>query len=349
MREINFDGTVVNDQSDCYVIAEIGNNHQGDMEKAKALIKAAYDAGADAVKFQKRDNEALFTKNLYHAPYDNPNSYGSTYGEHRNFLELNIDQFKDLQAFSNQLGITFFATPFDFPSSSQLAEMDLPVYKMASADLRNIPFLKHVASFGKPIIISTGGATLEDVERAYDAIMPINKQLCILQCTAAYPCEFEDLNLRVIETYREQFPDVVIGLSSHANGIAMGPVAYMLGARVIEKHFTVNRAWKGTDQCFSLEKTGLEKLVRDLKRTRVALGDGTKRMLECESKPMHKMRKKIVVTRDLPAGHVLCPDDICFKCPGDGLSPYEINDVLGRKLSKSLQMDEKVEYEILVD
>ena len=142
----------------------------------------------------------------------------------------------------------------------------MPAFKIASGDLTNTPLLRHVAAFGKPMFVSTGGGTLEDVERAVDAVLPLNEQLCVLQCTASYPCEVEELNLGVIETYRERFPDLVVGLSDHQSGIAMSLVGYMLGARVIEKHFTLNHAWKGSDHAFSLMPEGMRRLVRDLHR-----------------------------------------------------------------------------------
>jgi len=179
--------------------------------------------------------------------------------------------------------------------------------------------------------------------------MPINSQLCIMQCTASYPCEFSDLNLRVIETYRQAFPDVVIGLSAHDSGIAMGPVAYLLGARVIEKHFTLNRAWKGTDHAFSLEPSGMKKIVRDLQRTRIALGNGIKAPLECEKNPIRKMAKKLVAARNLAAGHVLTAADIAIKSPGDGMKAYEFEKLVGKKLSRSLIEDEDFNWKDLVN
>src|SRR5262249_10497000 len=161
-----------------------------------------------------------------------------------------------------------------------------------------------------PIVISTGGGTLEDVQRVYDQVMPINSQICLLQCSAEYPVEPEDMNLRVITTFRETFPDLVIGLSDHQNGIAMALVGYMLGARVIEKHFTLNRAWRGSDKVFSLEPEGLRKMIRDIERTRMALGDGVKRVLPGEANPLYKMAKKLVAARNLPAGTILTEEDI---------------------------------------
>ncbi|HEY1333676.1 MAG TPA: N-acetylneuraminate synthase family protein, partial [Myxococcaceae bacterium] len=238
--------------SHCYVIAEVGHNHQGDVEKCKELFRVARECGADAVKLQKRDNRALYTREMYDKPYDNENSFGATYGEHREALEFGRDEYRELQRYCREIGITFFATAFDLPSADFLQSLDMPAYKIASGDLRTTPLLRHVARFGKPMIVSTGGAAMEDILRAYDAIMPINPQLCFLQCTASYPASAEDLNLNVITTLRARFPELVVGLSDHENGIAMAVAAYVLGARVVEKHFTLNHTWKGTDHAFSL-------------------------------------------------------------------------------------------------
>jgi N-acetylneuraminate synthase/sialic acid synthase len=197
------------------------------------------------------------------------------------------------------------------------------------------------------MIISTGGATMDDVVRAYDAIMPLNRQLCIMQCTAGYPPEFAELNLRVIETYRKRFPNVVIGFSSHDNGIAMALVAYMLGSRMVEKHFTINRAWKGSDQAFSLERDGMRRMVRDLRRARIAVGDGIKRVYPSEQKPLHKMAKKIVAARDLPHGHVLRPEDLALKSPNDGLPPYELDNLIGKRLRTGVKADANLSFDVV--
>ena len=281
-----------------------GYNHQGDLQQAKHLIDAAKDCGADAVKLQKRANRSLYTREFYDQPYDNEFSFGRTYGEHREALELSPDDTCELQAHARGVEITFFATAFDFESADLLAELDVPAFKFASGDIRNTPLLRHVAGFGKPMVLSTGGADLADVDRAVDAILPLNDQLCVLQCTAAYPADTDDLNLNVITTLRERFPGLVIGLSDHQNGIAMALVAYMLGARVIEKHFTLNHAAKGTDHAFSLMPEGMRKLVRDLQRVPGALGDGVKRPLQIEEAPIRKMGKKLVAARELDEGHV---------------------------------------------
>ena len=340
-RKLVIENKTVSDASDCYVIAEVGHNHMGKLDVCKEMFRVAKECGADAVKLQKRDNRSIYTKALYDQVYDNPNSYGNTYGEHREALEFGLPEYTELKACAKELGITFFATAFDFKSADFLEALDMPLYKVASGDLRNTPLLKRIARTGKPMILSTGGGTVDDVRRAVDAVAPLNARLAILQCTAAYPCEHAELNLRVIETLREEFPDIVIGLSDHDNGIAMSVAAYVLGARVIEKHFTINRANRGTDHAFSLEPIGLRKMVRDLKRTRLALGDGVKRVYPTEVKPIAKMSKALFAARDLKAGTVLQADDIAFKSPGDkGLAPYHFDALLGRKLAQDVREDE---------
>ena len=349
MRELEIDGRRIADDAPCFVIAEIGHNHQGSVERAKELFRAARDAGVDAVKLQKRDNRRLYTRALYDSPYDNENSFGATYGEHREALELDRDAYRELQAYARELGLVFFATAFDEPSADLLAELDVPAFKIASGDLTNTPLLRHVAAFGKPLVVSTGGATLEDVDRAVDAVTGAGGTLCLLQCTAAYPAAVEDLNLGAITTLRERYPDIVIGLSDHQDGIAMAPVAYMLGARIVEKHFTLSHTAKGTDHAFSLMPEGMRKLVRDLRRVPIALGDGVKRPLPSEEKPLQKMGKKLVAARPLPAGHVLATGDLIAKSPADGgLPPYALDDLLGATLVRPLAEDETILAEDVV-
>jgi N-acetylneuraminate synthase/sialic acid synthase len=345
-RRLTIDGAEIHDGGECYVIAEIGHNHQGSLEQAKALFTVAKDCGANAVKLQKRDNRSLYTRDFYEQPYDNELSFGKTYGEHREALELGRDEYRELHRYARELGITFFATAFDFESADLLAELDMPAFKFASADLVNTPLLRHVAAFGKPMFLSTGGATIEDVDRAVDTIRPINDRLCILQCTAAYPCETEDLNLEVITTLRERYPEFVVGLSDHQNGISMALVAYMLGARVIEKHFTLNHAWKGRDHAFSLMPEGLRKLVRDLRRVPAALGNGVKLPLPVEAEALEKMGKKLVAARDLGLGHVLTAEDIAIKSPADGgLPPYELDRLVGRRLRRPVASEDFLTFD----
>ena len=346
MRRLFIDGVEITDDAPCYVIAEIGHNHQGDVEQAKRLIDAAKECGVNAVKLQKRSNRALYTREFYEQPYDNELSFGRTYGEHREALELGVDEYRQLLAHARAAGMTMFATAFDFESADELAELGVPAFKFASGDLKNTPLQRHVAAFGKPLLLSTGGGTLADIERAVETILPLNDQLCVLQCTAAYPASVEDLNLNVITTLRERFPDLLIGLSDHQNGIAMAVVAYMLGARVIEKHFTLDHALKGRDHAFSLMPEGMRRLVRDLHRVPAALGDGTKRLLPVEADPLEKMGKKVVAARELELGHVLSADDLAIKSPADGgLPPYELDRLVGRRLRRPIGFEDFVTFD----
>ncbi len=346
-RSLTIDNFEISDDSNCYIIAEIGHNHQGEVEKAKELFHSAKECGADAVKLQKRDNRTLFTREAYNKPYEHRNSFGRTYGEHREFLEFGRAEYLELKAYAQEIGITFFSTAFDRPSVDFLAELDAPAIKLASGDLRNIPLLQHAARVQKPILLSTGGGAWEDIQRAYDAIMPINPQLCLLQCTAIYPAAAEDMNLRVISNLRDRYPDMVIGLSDHYNGIAMAVVAYLLGARVIEKHFTLNHTWKGSDHAMSLEPIGMSKMTRDLHRARAALGDGEKRILPSEVEALRKMSKSLTAAHDLPAGHVLTVGDIAIKSPSGGLPPYHLEEVVGRRTARPLAIDEMITWDDL--
>ena len=337
--------TLSRDRPECFVIAEVGHNHGGDVDVCKQMFQAARYAGVSAVKLQKRDNRRLYTRDFYDAAYNSENAFGPTYGAHREALEFGEAEYRELKDFAESLDLVFFATPFDFSSVDFLERIGVPCYKAASGDLTNTPLLEYIAQTGKPMIVSTGAGTLEDVRRAYEAILPHNEQLAILQCTAEYPSDHNDMNLDVIRTYLREFPDAVIGLSDHDNGIAMALVAYVLGARVIEKHFTLNRSSKGTDHAFSLEPEGLRKLVRDVHRAAVAVGDGVKRVYEKEEGARTKMGKKIVAARDLPEGHVLQPEDLAFKSPGDGMPPYVAAELLGKALRREVCEDDALNPE----
>lgn len=344
-RELVIDGRVISDDGPCYVIGEIGSNHQGRVEQATALIGECALAGASAVKLQKRDNAAIYTRALLRQPYDHEHSYGATYGAHRQALEFGAAEYRECYAVARQFKITAFATAFDERSADFLLKLGTPAIKIASGDLTNTPLLDYVARAGVPILLSTGGGTLEDIDRAVEAITRHTRDLAILHCTAAYPVrDWSELNLRVIPALRARYPDVVIGWSAHDNGIAMAVVAYTLGARIIEKHVTQNRALKGTDHAFSLEPPGLRKLVRDLDRARLACGDGQKRRYPSEDGPLRKMAKALVAAKPLSAGHVLQKGDLVRKSPADGLPPYLLDEVIGFPLACALDVDEPLTW-----
>ena len=290
-RELTIAGRRIADDEPAYCVAELGGNHGGDVQVATQLVEEAARCVASAVKFQVRDNATLYSPALLQAPYANENSYGETYGAHRAALELAPASLSDLRSTATTFGIHCFATAFDERSADQCAALGFPAIKIHSGGLTDLALLKHVSQIGKPVLLSTGGGTMDDIDRAVDAIFPC--QHAILHCTASYPLQPEEANLRVIGTLRQRYPGTVIGFSSHYPGIALSLVAYALGARIIEHHFTLNRASKGTDHAFSLEPKGLATLVEDLEKTRRALGDGHKVYYPSELGPISKMRRRL--------------------------------------------------------
>ena len=334
--------TIDSNKSKFYLIAEIGHNHMGSLKLAKEMFRQAKLCGADAVKLQKRDNKNLYTQKFYNEAYNHKNSYGKTYGTHREKLEFNLNQYRELSKFAKKIKIDFFATPFDIHSVKFLEKIKMKCYKIASADILNTPLQIAIAKTKKPIILSTGGANLDDVKRAVLNITKYNKNLCVLQCTASYPANWSDMNLRVIETYKKTFKKNVVGLSDHEAGIEAATIAYLLGARIFEKHFTLNRASKGTDHSFSLEPEGLRKVKRNLDRVPLLLGSNVKKKLNSEKAPLYKMEKSIVANKTITKGEKLTLKNITFKSPGGGMPPYKIKDIIGKKSLKNLNTDDLI-------
>ncbi|TDC84977.1 N-acetylneuraminate synthase [Micromonospora sp. KC606] len=349
LRELRIGGRRISDDTEAYVIAEIGHNHEGSLERAEELFRQAAAAGAHAAKLQKRDNWSLFTKAMYNEPYTGRNSYGPTYGLHREALEFGRAEYVHLAGVAAELGIDFMSTAFDQPSVDFLVDVDLPAIKIASADVTNTPLLAYAAKADKPLVLSTGGATMDEVRRACDTILPLNPNLALLQCTAVYPAAPSDLNLSVITTYREEYPHTVIGFSGHDLGPELSWVAYALGARVIEKHFTLDHSRPGSDHHFSLDAPQLADLTAGLRRTHEALGEPVKRRSDSEAKAVRKMGKKLVAARDLPAGHVVTEQDVACKSPGDGMKPYQLDEVLGRVLRVDIAEDTGFGPEMLAE
>lgn len=347
MKTISIGKGKISDKGPCYVIAEIGHNHQGNLETACKMIQVAAGYGVQAVKLQKRDNKSLYTKAFYNKPYDNENSYGATYGEHREFLEFGRDQYRVLKKCAEDNGVEFMSTAFDFKSVDFLEELGINSYKIASADVTNTPLLKYIAKIGKPMIVSTGAATLEEITIAYDAIRQYNNKICLLHCIAGYPTEYHNLNLKVIETLIKEFPEAIIGYSGHDNGILAPVLAYMLGATVVEKHFTLNRSWKGTDHRFSLEPEGLRKMVRDLRRVDIALGDGKRVIYDFEVEPRKKMGKGIYASKALRAGSIITWEAISLKTPTNGVPAYMAEKMIGKKLKIDVEEESTLSFEIL--
>ncbi len=338
MRTLSIGDRLIGEGEPAFIIAEAGINHQGDEQIALRLIEVAAAAGADAVKFQKRTVSRILTRAGLEMPYVNPNSFGPTYGEHKRALEFDLDTFRRLQRRAHELGLIFLASAWDEESVDQLEAINVPAHKAASAEVTNTPLLEHMARTGKPLLLSTGMSTLEEVDRAVASVRRHHDQLVLLQCTSTYPSDFEAINLRVINLYRQRY-GLLVGYSGHERGIALGPVAVALGACVVERHFTLDRTMKGSDHAASLEPAGLEKLVRDIRATEQALGDGVKRMIEGEWPVRRKLAKSVVSAVDLPAGTILARHHLTTKGPGIGLPASDIERLLGGRVTRDVPAD----------
>jgi len=271
-----------------FIIAEIGINHQGSVDLFKKMIIEAKRAGADAVKGQKREPKLCLTEEQYNRPYDSPNAFGKTYGEHKEALEIDRIGWEELLDFADQSGITLFASVFDVTSAQTMRDLDTDMIKIGSAEVTKLELLEKVASYGLPTFLSTGMSTLEEIDQAVDILRKTN--LTIMHTTSAYPCDLEDLNLRVIQTLQERYK-LPVGFSSHFAGVGgIDCAAVTLGATCIERHFTIDRTMKGTDQAASLEPHGFETMVRHIRAVEKALGSSEKRVLECEKAVRAKTR-----------------------------------------------------------
>jgi len=287
-REIKLGKKLVGDGQPAYIIAEIGINHNGDLDIAKKMIEAAVHSGADAVKFQKRTPEVCTPLEQQKQMRETPWGY-ITYLDYRNKVELGLEQYREIDRTCKQLGIDWMVSVWDEPSVDFMQQFETPAYKVPSASLTDRALLKYTRQTGKPVIISTGMSTMEEIHRGVDAVGLDN--LIIMHCTSAYPCEPDELNLRMIETLRREFPDNPIGYSGHEVGLVPSAVAVALGACMVERHFTLDRAMWGGDQAASVEPGGFERLVKYIRVTEAGLGDGVKKVYASELNSLKKLRR----------------------------------------------------------
>jgi sialic acid synthase SpsE len=330
----------------CFIVAEIGNNHQGEFSVARQMIDEAAAAGVQGVKFQKRDMEALLTREGRAAPYTGRNSFGPTYGEHRNALELSIEQMAELKEYSESLGLVFFASAWDEPSLRQVLGLDVDVLKICSADLVNVPLVRRYASSGIPIILSTGMSSLEDIDVALDEIRAYHDDVILLHCNSTYPCPEEQIGLPVMEGLRERY-GLPVGYSGHEQGIGPSVASVALGACVVERHFTLDKTLKGTDHQASLEPAELARMVRMIREVEKAMCVKGKKVFPEEQAAAKKLRKCIVFSRDLPAGHVLTEADLTTRSPRVGVSPVHWDEVIGATLNRPVKHEEPVQWDTL--
>lgn len=289
-REIKLGNKLAGDGHPTYVIAEIGINHNGDLEIAKQMIDAAVHAGADAVKFQKRTPEICTPPDQQKQMRETPWGY-ITYLDYRYKVEFGEAQYREIDRYCRDKGIAWMVSVWDEPSVDFMEKFNTPAYKVPSASLTDHDLLKYVRKTGKPIIISSGMSTMEQIKRGVEIVDDDN--LVIMHCTSTYPCEPEELNLRMIETLRREFPDNPIGYSGHEVGLVPSAIAVAFGACMVERHLTLDRAMWGSDQAASVEPGGFERLVKYIRVTEASLGDGVKKVYESEMSSMKKLRRVV--------------------------------------------------------
>lgn len=327
-------------ESKVFFIAEIGINHNGDIGLAKKLIDIAAASGADAVKFQKRSVKDSFTAERLDQPYLTKNSWGETYGKHKHHLELRFEEYKELIDYTHKVGLLFGCTPCDHPSVQMLYDLDVDFYKCASGDLRNIPLLRDIASRGIPMIISTGMSTMKDVYAIHKMLVECSAQFAILSCTSTYPTPMEDVNLNVIKSYLKCFPQTVIGYSGHELGYIPTIAAVALGARIIERHITIDRTMRGSDHIASLDPEQLDIVVKGIRDLEKALGSNIKRIRDSEKPFMEKLCKSVVLAKDVKSGEILDDKSLCVKHPGNGISPLVWDSLIGKVVVVDLKKDQ---------
>jgi len=345
MKKVSIANRLVGEGEPCFIIAEAGVNHNGDVNLAKKLIEVAKESGADAVKFQAFKAEELVIKGAEKAEYQKR----TTGKEESQFemikrLELSEEVHFELKDYADSQGIVFLSTPYDEGSVDFLVKLGVSALKISSADITNHPLLSHIAAKNLPLILSTGMSSLGEVEEAVEVIVSGgNQQIILLHCVSCYPAKIEDVNLRAIKTLRQTFR-LPVGLSDHTLGITIPIAAVALGACVIEKHFTLDKNLPGPDHRASLEPEELKGMVKAIKDVEKALGNGIKRLTVAEEENKKAARRSLVTRVDIPAGAVITEEMLDIKRPGNGIEPKYINLIIGRRAKETIGSGEVITF-----
>lgn len=336
--------------SPCYIIAEAGVNHNGDIGLAKSLIDAAVDAGADAVKFQAFRAEELVSPQAPKACYQLSSTNSSeSQLEMLKHLEFTAEDYADLCHYCKTQNIVFLATPFDRSSADMLDGLDMAYFKIASGEITNFPLLRHLAKKGKPLFLSTGMSTLKEVGEALEVIAGAgNPPTTLLHCVTEYPAPVQEVNLKAMITMRESF-QVPIGYSDHTLGTEVALAAVVLGAAVIEKHLTLGCEMEGPDHRASLEPAEFKQMVRQIKNVEVAMGDGIKRPAPCEMANRSVARRSLFASVAIPNGAVIGEEMVACKRPGKGISAKFYDEIVGRRVLRNFQSGEMLDWEGIHD
>jgi N,N'-diacetyllegionaminate synthase len=347
-RSFSLGGRIVGDHAPCFLIAEAGVNHNGDVEMARQLIDAARTAGADAVKFQSFSAESLASGCAPAAAYQEA-ALGPAVTQQGMLkdLELPAGALEDLAGYARGRGILFLSSPFDTGHADRLDALGVPAFKIASGEITNLPFLRYVARKGKPVILSTGMATLAEIEEAVQVVREEGvEELLLLHCVTSYPAPLESMNLRAIRTLRRAF-QLPVGLSDHTRGPIASAVAVALGACAIEKHLTLSRSLPGPDHQASAEPPELEELVRTVRSVELALGTGVRTPSAEEKEIRRVVRRSLVAAVDIPRGAVLTEAMVAARRPGTGIPPRFTDRFIGRRARKHIAADTQLSWDLV--
>ena len=336
-KKIKIGSKLIGEGEPCFIIAEAGINHNGDIKLAKKLIGAAKGAGADVIKFQTHIPEEEMLKDDSTAEY-----IGESLFDLLKRVELSKKDHVELKKYATTKGILFLSTPFSREAVDLLEEIGVPAYKVGSGEMTNLPLLEYISKKKKPMIISTGMSTFEEIEETINFVKKINDDLILLHCTSTYPTRYEDVNLRVIERLREKFK-IPVGLSDHSIGIYTALASVVLGACIIEKHFTINRDLPGPDQKASITPGELKELVKGVRAIEKALGS-TKRITDDELSVQRMARESVVSLVNIPNGAVITEDMVWVKRPGIGIPPKYLNKVIGMKTRKNIKANTIIKW-----
>ena len=328
-----------------FIIAEAGVNHNGNLDIAKKLIDKAVYANVDAVKFQTFQAEKLVTMNAKQAEYQAKNiGHKETQYDMLKRLELKREYHSVLKNYAEEKGIIFLSTPFDEDAIDFLDSLGVYAFKVGSSDTNNIPYLKRMAKKGKPIILSTGMSDLEEIVESVDTILKYNKDLIVLHCTTDYPCPYDKVDLNVLNTLKEEL-GTVIGYSDHTLGIEVPIAAVALGAKVIEKHFTLDRKMPGPDHKASLEPNELKEMVKGIRNVEKALGNDKKIVTDVARKYIDVAKKSVIANKSIKKGEKISSDMLIIKRPGTGLKPKYFYEIIGKKAKKDIEKDTLIQLE----
>ncbi len=345
MEKLSIAGRDIGADQPPYIIAEIGSNHNGDMALCRRLIDAALAAGADAVKFQSWTKNSLISR----AEYDRNTRYAAdsrapTLEQAVEQYQLTADRLREVTDYSRDQGIVTFSSCFSRAEVDLLEDLGAPAYKIASMDVNHLPLLEHVAATGKPVLLSTGMATLAEVERALQVLQANGSgPVAVLHCVSIYPCPPELVNLRQLDTWRQAF-GVPVGFSDHTMGTAVPLAAVALGACILEKHFTLDRNLEGWDHSISADPAELRDLVQGSRAVAAALGSPARHLSSAELEKRKAFRRRMVATRPLRQGERLTSADVEFKRPGTGIQPDELSYAVGRALRRDVAAEEELEW-----